>query len=124
MDRFIIYSSQKIFTINKYEESAIADMHEVSGDGTVVYMELSNNSKKEINEVFDRYLNVDGGFTKTIIPLKNIFESSPVSRSQARRVVSGLEKFKEVSLDFGGVDWMGQGFAHQIFLVFANLTRI
>ena len=95
-------------------------MHEVSDDGTVVYMELSNNSKKEINEVFDRYLNVDGGFAKTIIPLKNIFESSPVSRSQARRVVSGLEKFKEVSLDFGGVDWMGQGFAHQIFSVFAN----
>ena len=27
---------------------------------------------------------------------------------------------KEVILDFTDVNWMGQGFAHQIFVVFAN----
>ena len=31
-----------------------------------------------------------------------------------------LENFEEVILDFEGVDWMGQGFAHQIFVVFQN----
>ena len=31
-----------------------------------------------------------------------------------------LEKFKEVLLDFDEVQWMGQGFAHQLFVVFAN----
>ena len=28
--------------------------------------------------------------------------------------------FREVEIDFSGVDWMGQGFAHQIFVVFQN----
>ena len=52
--------------------------------------------------------------------MKNIFDSSPVSRSQAKRVCNRLENFKEVVLDFEGVQWMGQGFAHQLFVVFAN----
>ena len=52
--------------------------------------------------------------------MKNIFDSSPVSRSQAKRVCNRLEKFKEVVLDFEGVQWMGQGIAHQLFVVFAN----
>lgn len=52
--------------------------------------------------------------------MKNVFDSSPVSRSQAKRICNRLEKFKEVLLDFDGVQWMGQGFAHQLFVVFAN----
>ena len=54
------------------------------------------------------------------IPLKNIFDSAPVSRSQAKRLCNRLEKFEEVILDFEGNSWMGQGFAHQMFVVFKN----
>ena len=49
-----------------------------------------------------------------------MFDSSPVSRSQAKRVCNRLNKFKEVEFDFDGIQWMGQGFAHQIFVVFQN----
>ena len=91
-----------------------------NSQGTFVYMELSNFSHKEAGEVFDEFADVDGGFTKTKIPLKNIFDASPVSRSQAKRVCNRLEKFEEVIVDFEGISWMGQGFAHQIFVVFAN----
>ena len=52
--------------------------------------------------------------------MKNIFDSSPVSSSQAKRVFNRLEKFKEIVIDFEGVQWMGQGFAHQLFVVFAR----
>lgn len=83
-------------------------------------MALSNFSQKTPQEVFDRYANVDGGFTKTHIPLKNMFDTSPVSRSQAKRVCNRLDRFEEVVLDFEGLEWMGQGFAHQIFVVFQN----
>ena len=31
-----------------------------------------------------------------------------------------LEKFQEVILDFDGIEWMGQGFAHQIFVIYKN----
>jgi len=43
-----------------------------------------------------------------------------VSRSQARRLVSGLERFREVVLDFRGVELVGQGFADEVFRVWAR----
>ena len=120
MDNFFIASSGKIFTNNKYDDSRILDMALVNTQGTCVFMELSNFSHKEAKEIFDLYADVDGGFVKTKIPLKNIFDASPVSRSQAKRVCNHLDKFKEVIVDFDGIPWMGQGFAHQLFVVFAN----
>src|SRR5207249_4756169 len=40
-----------------------------------------------------------------------------VSRSEAKRLVFGLEKFREVELDFTGIDGIGQGFADEVFRV-------
>lgn len=118
MDRFFILSSRKVFTNNKYDDNTISDVPNDDGKGTCVIMSLSNFSHKRSGEVFDMYSNVDGGFTKTRIPMKNIFDSSPVSRSQAKRVCYRLEQFKEVVLDFSDIEWMGQGFAHQMFVIF------
>ncbi len=120
MDKFLIFSSDKIFTTNKFDDSHIYETEPIADKGTLVIMSISNSSNKTSKDVFDRYANMYGGFSKTIIPLKNIFDASPVSRSQARRVLNCLDKFEEVILDFEGVEWMGQGFAHQIFVVFKN----
>lgn len=43
-----------------------------------------------------------------------------VSRSEAKRLLSGLERFREVVLDFTGVEDVGQGFADEIFRVWAR----
>ena len=43
-----------------------------------------------------------------------------ISRSEARRLLLGLEKFKEIILDFKDVKKIGQGFADEIFRVFHN----
>lgn len=83
-------------------------------------MELSNFSNKTVKEVFDMFADADGGFFKTHIPIKNIYELYPVSRSQAKRLCHRFEKFREVELDFQGIDEIGQGFAHEIFVVFQN----
>lgn len=122
MDTFFIISSGKLFAINKYDNSDIVDYVEerFGSIGTIVFMGLSNFSQKRLSEVFDEYSNFDSGFDKTILPLKNIFDTSPVSRSQAKRIVNRLDDFREVILDFEGIEWMGQGFAHQIFVVFAK----
>jgi len=119
MDEFFIISSGKIFTNNKFDDSLTVDIDKVI-KGTWVIMSLSNYTQREIKEVFDMYSSVDGGFLKTTIPLKNIFDTAPISRSQAKRVCNRVSGFKEVVLDFEGLDWMGQGFAHQIFVVFKN----
>ena len=48
-----------------------------------------------------------------------MFVREPVARSQARRICNRLDEFKEVILDFSRVEVMGQGFADEIFRVFA-----
>ncbi|OGQ05876.1 MAG: hypothetical protein A2W61_00230 [Deltaproteobacteria bacterium RIFCSPLOWO2_01_44_7] len=42
------------------------------------------------------------------------------ARSEARRLLVGLDKFKEVVLDFKGVETVGQAFADEIFRVFRS----
>jgi hypothetical protein len=64
------------------------------------------------------FADVNGGFTR--IPVKNMFETYPVARSQAKSLCKRLEKLKKVELDFDGVDEIGQGFAHELFVVFQN----
>ncbi len=43
-----------------------------------------------------------------------------MSRSEAKRLIHGLERFREVVLDFSGVDAVGQGFADEVFRVWAG----
>lgn len=121
MDRFFIYSSDRIFTTTKYNNERILNL-DLGDDfaGTAVFMSLSNFSQRHAADVFDQYASVDGGFTKTRIPLRNIFDTAPISRSQAKRVCNRLDSFLEVEIDFDGLDWMGQGFAHQMFVVYQN----
>lgn len=44
----------------------------------------------------------------------------PVARSHARRILRKKDEFKEIIFDFKGIDFMGQGFADEIFRVFQN----
>jgi hypothetical protein len=42
----------------------------------------------------------------------------PVSRSKAREVLSGLEKFRVILLDYDKVPMVGQAFSDEIYRVF------
>lgn len=126
LDKFAAISDGKIFSHNKYLEK-IEDLDNTillkswtEKQGTTVFMGLSNFSKRKLKEVFDTFANVDGGFIRTRIPLKNIFENDPISRSQAKRLCNRFENFEEVELDFEDINEIGQGFAHELFVVFQN----
>lgn len=126
-DTFMILSDSHVFSHRRLEGDdfrKLLQTAELEKDytamGTTVYMVLANDSRKRAKDVFDRFADVDDGFTRTRIPLNNYFERSPVSRSQAKSLCGRLEQFEEVELDFEGLDWMGQGFAHQVFVVFQN----
>ena len=43
-----------------------------------------------------------------------------VSRSQARRLLAGLDAYTRIVFDFKGVDGIGQAYADEIFRVFPN----
>ena len=127
MDRFAAISEKTVFTHDKYDEwqtgldGTFSDPDDGSNHGTAIIMMLSNFTKKTSKEIFDKYADVEGGFKRTRIPLKNIYETYPVSRSQAKRLSHRLESFEEVELDFYGVDEIGQGFAHELFVKYARL---
>ena len=54
------------------------------------------------------------------VRLAKVGDENLVSRSQAKRLLQRVEKFRHVVLDFSGVGGIGQAFADEIFRVFAN----
>lgn len=93
--------------------------------GTQVNFNIDISSGLQLNELFRQYTNIgedsDYGFDKTKIQVKlYTIGSIYISRSQARRVLAGLEKFKVIEFDFDKVPIVGQAFADEIFRVFHN----
>ncbi|MGQ0595322.1 MAG: STAS-like domain-containing protein [Gammaproteobacteria bacterium] len=89
--------------------------------GTLVWMELHNHTSRTINKVFGQFTS-DDGFTKTVVPVRlaQYGDDKLVSRSQAKRFLAGLDRFKTVIFDFTEVESIGQAFADQVFRVFAS----
>ncbi len=91
--------------------------------GTSVTFSISAHAKRHLNDIFKKYTQItdndDYGFDKTKIHVKlYTIGGVHISRSQARRVLVGLEKFKVVVFDFDKVPTVGQAFADEIFRVF------
>jgi transcriptional regulator with XRE-family HTH domain len=86
--------------------------------GTKVTFIISLKSKTNLNEVFKKYTDAAFAFAKTEV---NVWlyklDTDFISRSQARRVMSGLDKFKSIILDFKNVNTVGQAFADEVFRV-------
>jgi anti-sigma regulatory factor (Ser/Thr protein kinase)/DNA-binding transcriptional ArsR family regulator len=125
-DRFSILSSDLYFTHRKEADSdwllEDSDPSSALTEGTFVTMEIATDSTTEITKVFLQYASPDNDylFTKTHVPvtLARYGNERLVSRSQAKRVLSRFEEFREVMLDFSGVESIGQPFADEIFRVF------
>lgn len=89
--------------------------------GTSVFMELSNNTSRTSKKVFNRFTSGDDyGFTKTVVPVRltQYGDEKLVSRSQAKRLLVRVDRFKTVIFDFDDVETIGQAFADEIFRVF------
>lgn len=94
--------------------------------GTGIFMKMSNNASQTLRKVFDKYTSEETyGFNKTVIPVKLVQygDEMLVSRSQAKRLLTRIDRFKTVILDFEGVKSIGQAFADEIFRVFSMENR-
>ncbi|MFN9212086.1 MAG: STAS-like domain-containing protein [Betaproteobacteria bacterium] len=91
--------------------------------GTTVKCRIAQQPRRSLRQVFDEYCpQPDIEFTRTrvAVRLMALADGSLISRSQARRLMAGLERFTEVELDFAGVAELGQGFADEAFRVWRN----
>jgi anti-sigma regulatory factor (Ser/Thr protein kinase) len=124
-DEFVIASSKLVFLhSSRIADDWLIENETIASEGTMIRMTIAVDSPRTLPEVFDRYADPetdDYGFSKTHVPLKlaQYSHDDLVSRSQARRVLARFERFKEVFLDFSGIESIGQAFADEIFRVFA-----
>ena len=91
--------------------------------GTTVFMRITNNSARTIKSVFDKYASgTEYGFDKTVVPvsLARYGNEMLVSRSQAKRLLARVDRFKIVIFDFSDINQIGQAFADEVFRVFKN----
>ncbi|MEM1414204.1 MAG: DUF4325 domain-containing protein [Myxococcota bacterium] len=85
--------------------------------GTLVRFEASPTEARPLRALFAEYTR-DFEFVRTHTVVK-LFEHGTrfVSRSEAKRLLEGLERFDEIVVDFAGVSTVGQGFADEVFRV-------
>ena len=124
-DMFTLDSFGQMLVINNLTHDVSARHASAVKRGTRVIFKIKTDSDRHLNNVFKKYTNInddsDYGFDKTEIRVK-LYTSGGVhiSRSQARRILEGLEKFKVILLDFENVPLVGQAFADEIYRVFQN----
>ncbi|AFY61451.1 STAS-like domain-containing protein [Synechococcus sp. PCC 6312] len=120
-DRFAILSGSVYFShqFDKAEDWILEN--DSSQDGTTVCMELKNNTSRTSKQVFDNFSSGDDyAFNKTVVPVRlaQYRDERLVSRSQAKRLLANVDKFKIVIFDFSEVEAIGQAFADEVFRVF------
>ncbi len=127
VDEFAIWSDDRIYRggygigAETTEHRLLAYASRMQKLGTMVMMTLENETSRNLSEVFDMYTDMEEGFIRTKIPIKETcLTGEPVARSQARRICNRLNEFREIILDFERVEVMGQGFADEIFRVYAS----
>lgn len=107
---------KKLIFDNLIEDIFIRDIKNTKG--TRVLFSVNLNSKRDINKIFNRYSDNNYEFSRTEIAIKLYAgDVNYISRSQARRVITGLENFKTMVLDFKEIDTIGQAFADEVFRV-------
>ncbi|MEA3249367.1 MAG: DUF4325 domain-containing protein [Patescibacteria group bacterium] len=122
-DVFIVDSFDKRLTINNLlPDMFVIDRRELKG--TRVSFSINLNSSRRLDEVFARFSGAgddDLEFDRTKISVK-LYEYGQelVSRTEAKRVTVNLENFREVEMDFSGVETVAHSFADEIFRVWQS----
>jgi biotin operon repressor/anti-sigma regulatory factor (Ser/Thr protein kinase) len=88
--------------------------------GTRVEFLIEKGTRRRLEQVFGQFApaEYDYRFEKTRVLVK-MLQAEYVSRSEAKRLLANLDQFREVVLDFRDVRSIGQGFADEVFRVFA-----
>lgn len=122
-DKFIIMSENLFYAVNE-DEMFKSDYIK----GTSVFFCVNKHTTKKPSDTFNEYSLAEpdkDAFYKTNIKLNTMVIAEGhdlVSRSEGRRLCSGLEKFKEIIFDFSGVKFIEQGFADEVFRVFPSFN--
>mgnify|MGYP001560286478 CR=1 FL=1 len=120
-DQFGIDSHSLILQVNNTLPDVFIRDAQVSLNGSLVKWKTALNSQRLLSDIFSQYQKdkdlYEFDLTSVYVHLYTL-DTVYISRSQARRLLAGLDKFKKIILDFSKVETIGQGFADEIFRVF------
>jgi len=118
-DTFVIESfKKKLFFNNKLDDIFVQD---ANFKGTKIIFNISVKSPKKLENIFKEYTGDSFEFNKTRVAVRLYkMNSLHISRSQGRRIMNGLEKFKIIVLDFKHLKNIGQAFADEVFRVWQS----
>jgi len=109
-------SKKKLIFHNLLNDIFIKDIKSIKGTKVTFFINLK--SKRKLPEIFKEYSGSSYEFSKTKVVVRLYkMDSDYISRSQARRILSGLDSFKKVILDFSEVETVGQAFVDEVFRV-------
>jgi anti-sigma regulatory factor (Ser/Thr protein kinase) len=123
LDEFSILSRGAYFSHQARRPNDWILAEDDTDSSTMVSMALENNTDRTLKDVFDQYSSGDNyDFSKTVVPLRlaKFGDEKLISRSQAKRALSRIERFKTVVFDFAGIEMIGQAFADEVFRVWAK----
>lgn len=121
-DRFVLASGRlALVQVRAGPDWLIQDVHQALA-GTRITMVIDPLSTSTDREVFERYASEQDDYafkrTHVAVALAQAEGERLISRSQAKRVMARLDRFREVVLDFKGVDTIGPAFADEIYRVY------
>jgi anti-sigma regulatory factor (Ser/Thr protein kinase) len=120
VDVFTLESAGLRWTVDNVRDDQAVGASEISR-GTRVRWEVDPAATRPIAEVFGAYTNEELRFTRTRTVVRLFgFGVRFVSRSEAKRLMRGLERFEEVLIDFAGVEEVGQGFVDEVLRVWPS----
>lgn len=124
-DNFVIEANNILLQyVSSQDDYTYHSIDENNNSGTKIYFEIELNSNRKVTEVFNRYTNEDFQFVRdrpfhvepyTIAPTGLL-----VSRSEAKRFIQGARDSESIIVDFKNAKSIGQGFADELFRVWAT----
>lgn len=120
-DTFEIYANHLHYFRNNIENDWALESCHKNKPGSTICMSIHKDSLINLVELFKQYQDPETlafNHTEIIVGLSKLSDEPFISRSQAKRVIIGLEKFQQITLDFSGVRLVGQGFVDEVFRVF------
>jgi anti-sigma regulatory factor (Ser/Thr protein kinase) len=119
-DKLVIKGSSKKLTFdNGIPDIFVEEIRRIKG--TEVQFTIRERSTRQLSQVFAQYAGDAFEFSKTVVTVE-LFRAKGmlVSRSEARRILTGLDKFRTVVLDFAKIRTIGQAFADEVFRVWQS----
>ena len=124
-DLFVISSYGMTYMRNNLENDWFLESRKTAQKkGTWISMTINRRSPRLLRDLFKKHSTdpETPAFDKShvLVGLSQLGDERYISRSQAKRILLGLDKFRSVVIDFKNVTTVGQAFVDEVFRVFPS----